>query len=118
MAILVGVIDHQHPEVLNTAAKLAASLKWDLVSTFAVTELEAYEHRERGAINFETLKSDALEDLGVEPILRLRPSVDAAPRAIFWVLGIPRKRIFGFTAAMPHSSTVASLPVNRNVPYW
>ena len=142
-AVLVGVINHQHPEVLDTAARLATTLGLDLVCAYTVTGLDTSEWREHGGLNFETLEPDAREELGVEQVLQLQNALGAALDEIpvawslrilvgdpvaaleefaialhspFLVIGSPKRRRFGFTVAGLQRSTVARLLAHRRVP--
>ena len=88
--VLVGVFPGQHPEVLETAARLASVLRQDLVCAYALTGLDMTEWNVKTSIDFDALHRDEREELGAEAIedLQRRIGETLAAYPMPWTLRI------------------------------
>jgi nucleotide-binding universal stress UspA family protein len=141
--VLVGVFPGQHPEVLETAARLASLLRQDLVCAYALTGLDLTEWNVKARIDFDALHRDEREELGAAEIadLQQRLGESLATYPVAWtlrilvgdpanalagfavelgtsllVVGSPRRRRFAFTASRLHASTLARVLSRRQLP--
>ncbi|MBV1778177.1 universal stress protein [Paeniglutamicibacter sp. ABSL32-1] len=141
--VLVGVFPGQHPEVLETAARLASLLRQDLVCAYALTGLDLTEWNVKTRIDFDSLHRDEREELGSVAIeglrLRLGEVLAAYPvpwklrilvgepaRALgeygvelgtsFLVVGSPRRKRFPFAAPRLRASTLIRVLSRRQIP--
>lgn len=141
--VLVGVFPGQHPEVLETAARLAALLRRDLVCAYALSGLDLTEWNVKARIDFDALHRDEREELGSAAIedlqRRLRDTLAAYP--VPWslrilvgdpasalgefgvelgttllVVGSPRRKRFPFSGSRLHASTLARVLSRRQLP--
>lgn len=141
--VLVGVFPGQHPEVLETAARLASVLRQDLVCAYALRGLDLTEWNVKASIDFGTLHEDERQDLGAAAIedLQRRLGQVLAGYPVPWtlrilvgdpasalgefahvlgtsllVLGSPRKKRFGFPGSRLRASTPARVLSQRRLP--
>lgn len=141
--VLVGVCPGQHSEVLETAARLAAVLRQDLVCGYALTGLDPTEWNVNARIDFDALHRDEREELGAAAIEDLQRWLDetlaiypvawtlrilvgepasalgefaVALGTSFLVVGSPRRKRFAFSGSRLHASTLARVLSRRQLP--
>lgn len=121
--VLVGVCPRQHPEVLRTAADLAAGLDRNLVCAYAVTGLDRSEWNTKAGIDFDALTEDQRRELGgtVIETLQHRLAEALAFSAMAWSLrilvGEPAEALGEFALSQGTWILVVGSPGTKRSPF-